>query len=312
MRNLGGGSAVIAGVDEPLAAYLGPAEGRYFSSGYRHVQYGVGVSSSASALHALGRVRYPDDWSLDGEGRSRLPHLSSIDAVILSLLSLEQAAPAVSELELDALYVEAIRLRAGASPWERLADVPVELSCVPGPDRVRLDGTAGNIRVHIRIADSGRRDPVRVGGQSVYGELFRATHCRTVDLQHVGHAVLLGSHSADLSSERQPKGLESRCWPGLTIVDYLVTLAQMTQALVYSSAGLTRATAGPLWMRTMQVERDGPPNRAAESNFVSRAEMTRDRVIQRANERLHDVQVVVQTTSGVRATSTLAYTESGT
>ncbi len=302
---------MLAGGAEPLATYLGPSEGRYFSSGFRHVQHDVDTSSGENSLRAVGQARYPDDWSVDGAGRSRLPHLSSIDAVTLSLLSLEQAVPAVGGVELEALYVASIHLRAGTTPWERLDNVPIQFSYAREVDGFRLDGTAGNIRVRIRIADSRRREPVGGGGRSVYGELFRTTHCRTDELQHVSRAVLIGSHSVDLSSDEKPEGLEARCWPGLTVLDYLVTLGQMTQALVYSSAGFTRATAGSLWMRTMQVERNGPPNRETESHFVSTAEMTRDRVIERADERLHDVQVVVQTTSGVRATSSLAYRECG-
>lgn len=302
---------MFVGVADPLDTYLGPSEGRYFSSGYRHVQHQVDASAGDSSLHAVGRLRYPDDWSVDGAGRRRVPHLSSIDAVTLSLLALEQTMPAVGDVNLEHLYVASIRLRAGATPWEHLDNVPVQLACTHDATGIHLDGTAGNIRVQIRIADSHRREPVGRAGQSVYGELFRTTRCRTVDLQHVGHAALVGSHFVDFSLEEEPEGLEAGCWPGLTVLDYLVTLGQITQALVYSSAGLNRASAGPLWMRTMRVERDATPNRAAEANFLSRAKITRDRVIERARERLHDVQVVVQTTSGVRATSTLAYTEGG-
>lgn len=301
---------MLAGVAEPLDSYLGPSEGRYFSSGYRHVQHRVDASAGSSSLNAVGQVRYPDDWSVDGAGRRRRPHLSSIDAVTLSLLSLEQTMPAVRDVNLEQLYVASIRLRAGASPWEHLDDVPVQLAYTYDAAGLHLNGTVGNIRVRLWVADSQRHGPARTGGLSVYGELFRTTRCRTVDLHHLSDSVLVGSHSVDLTSEVAPRGLESAHWPGLTVLDYLVTLGQMTQALVYSSAGLTRATAGPLWMRTMRVEREGQPNRVSESNFVSRAEMTRDRVLERADGRLHDVEVVVQTTSGVRATSTLAYMES--
>lgn len=117
-----------------------------------------------------------------------------------------------------------------------------------------------------------------------------------------------GRHEVRFESPaRAASGVEADWWPGLTIIDYLVVLGQMTQALVYSSAGLSRADAGALWMRTMQIERLRPP--AEASAFESEARILRDRVFERTGQRLHDVEVVATTTTDVRARSTLAYAE---
>lgn len=85
-------------------------------------------------------------------------------------------------------------------------------------------------------------------------------------------------------------------------------MGQLTQALVYTSAGTARSDAGPLWMRTISIRIDDPP-RILPTQFESITRMRRDRVLQRDGHRLHDVVVESSATSGVTALSKLAYEE---
>ncbi len=299
-------SAVLPEGDA-LDRYLGEASERYFGSGYRRVRYDLRRRADR-AFSGSASIGYPADWSVDAEGHQRTPHLSSIDAIVLSALMLERTVTAAEAPRIESQFVSSVDLRAGSSPWERLEDVPITLARDERPVP-RVEGTVGNIRVGIDVADSSESVSVAGDGRSVYGDLFQTTECRTVDVHRGSDGALSGRHLVAFAEIRDSRGLEASIWPSLTMVDYMVTLGQMTQALVYSARDLTRATAGPLWMRTMRLKRTREPKVTQEPGFASKARIIRDRVIDRAGKRLHDVQVMAQTSCGVRAASTLAYEE---
>lgn len=307
MGNSGEMPKTSTSLDDALDAVLGPASQRYFGSAYRDVSYDIAKGEQGTHMEAVGIARYPEAWSVDGDGHNRTPHLSSVDAIVLPLLSLERDASSSEALQNQ--YVSSIALRAGSAPWERLSAIPMRLHHATRPDGTEVSGTVGNIRVELHTSRSGPAALPAAGRASVYGGLFQETRCHTRDLTRKGQRVLTCRHEAEFSSASPATGLEASTWPSLTVLDYLVTLGQVTQALVYAAAGVSRATAGPLWMRTMRVERSGPPNRANEGDFVSRAEIISDRLLERGGRRVHNVEVVAHTTSGVQATSRLAYTE---
>lgn len=85
-------------------------------------------------------------------------------------------------------------------------------------------------------------------------------------------------------------------------------MGQLTQAVVYAAAGSTRADSGPLWMRTMRIHVGDQP-RQLPTRFDTTTRIARDRVLEWAGKRIHDVVVESSATSGVTARSTLAYEE---
>jgi hypothetical protein len=313
----------IEGEGDPVAipasleSLLGPAGGRYFGAGYRAVRYSYESAAwgGTSRVEAVGRVAYPATWSTANDGSVRQPHLSSVDAVVLPLLALEREAPPRQRQALDRLYVASIDLRAGASPWIELNAVPVRYTVAATDAQCRLTGVSGNIRFNTTLSAAGTR-PIRDESgpppdlPSVYGGLFQNTRTRsTVSDLDLTAVELRGSHLFDTDDVFPPApGIGASLWPAPTVIDYLVTMGQLTQALVYESAGTTRSKAGPLWMRTMTIEIVQPPERLPVA-FETITRVKRDRIVTRAGERIHDVLVESSATSGVRARSTLAYKE---
>lgn len=291
---------------EPLDLLLGPADERYFGSGYREVKYTAVGGLLGGRLEGAGVVVYPQGWSVGAGRQRRTPHLSSIDAVVLSLILLEKCS---ASHELSDLFVASIELRAGARPWEKLDAVPLQLDVESTRATLEVCGLVGNIHVRITLALRENPTDVATDGESVYGVLFQTTRSESVVCNGAQDGSFVGRHQVIVDSSRKPHGIEAFAWPGPTVLDYLVLLGQMTQALVYTSAGLSRSTAGPLWMRTMRVERSAPPEGGSESEFGSNAQIARDRLLIRSGTRVHDVKVNATTTTGVRAMSTLAYVE---
>ncbi|MFK4762059.1 AvrD family protein [Microbacterium sp. ZW T5_45] len=297
---------------------LGPSEERYFAAGYRGVQYALEAArvGSSHLTKGVGRVAYPLHWSAGRNGTPATPHLSSVDAVVLSLQLAEIASPSVSTLSLEDLRVGAIELRAGARPWLAVDAVPITLAVEPHAESCSLIGNVGNMRVRIelvRAVPSPRsvQLPPPTANETVYGGLFQSANAQSlIQSLDTNLGILRGTHTIEVTSPRTPAdGVEALLWPSPTVIDYLVTMGQLTQALVYSSAGTTRSEAGSLWMRTMNIRIQGHP-RPFPVRFDTTTTILHDRVLDRGGNRIHDVLVESSATSGVTARSTLAYEES--
>lgn len=289
----------------PAERLLGPAKGRFFGAGYRDVRYTLDRTEAGPETAA---VAYPEQWSVDGSGIARTPHLSSVDAVVLILMLLEERSTGQSRSLLRHTYVNALDLRAGSTPWLRLDTVPLTLTTTGTSTGMQIRGRVGNIRVGIDLATAVPTSQ-EAGKSSVYGSLFQTTTSETFLGAHAIGLALNGVHRMQYSATpAQPSGVEADWWPGVTMIDYLVTLGQLTQALVYRAAGVTRGSAGALWMRTMQLTRSLPPaSQCAE--FTSAAKIVRDRLLEQQGTRVHDVEVFAETSTGVSARSTVAYSE---
>ncbi|GMA23288.1 hypothetical protein GCM10025864_10470 [Luteimicrobium album] len=250
--------ALHDGLLASLEDLLGPSEGRYFAAGYRNVRHTLSTPRpEGSTLTATATAHYPRDWSTDGSGRPRTPHLSSVDAVVLTTLALEDALGPGAARQ----WVRDVELRSGTEPWWDLDTVPVTVSSEPSDDGARYRGTVGNIRAVVHLAgeaaaSSGAAVPPDVG-PSVYHDAYRRTECTTWvrPVDRVAQDVR-ATHEFAVDGPDAPSGasgIESAYHPALTVVDYLVTMGQLTQVLVYELAGTARAAVGNLWMRSLRI-----------------------------------------------------------
>ncbi|MFK4298872.1 hypothetical protein ABH924_004049 [Arthrobacter sp. GAS37] len=300
---------------------LGPANGRYFAAGYRRVSHLVGASGRSRPGHpleAVGSVLYPRDWSTNPDGSARVAHLSSVDAIVLPLLFLEQSDPVDFPGVLGNCWVQNVDLRSGSVPWLELDRVPLAVEIDVHGHTLLVTAMVGNIRARLTLSTRNATGDTRSetdgsppGGSTVYGGLYRNTASRTLlTAYEAPHQTLSAEHefSSPASDARTPGGLESAFWPALTAVDYLVTMGQLTQVAIYESAQTSRSAAGNLWMRTMQLRLPSRPTRVPASLHTS-TRLVRDRPVARTGRQLHDVLVDSKASSGVTARAALAYEE---
>lgn len=296
-----------------LVAILGPAEGRYFASGYKDVRYDVrdpGLADGSGArMSATYAARYPADWSRAADGEARTPHLSSVDAIALSILTLERFA---GPRELGSYRVARVELRAPRQPHTDLDAVPVALRVDGdlGEADLRVDSDVGGIRVRLDVRRcEGDGSRVDEGGSSIYAEEFRQTRIASSLEGHEASAVIV-SHLFEADPGSAPPsltGLESAFAPAVTVIDLLVTLGQTTQAAIYSSLPIEQRR-GDLWMRSMVIEVDDRPQ-PLPFDARSRTAVTRERVLDRGGQKVHDIDVESTLESSVRAWARLAYVE---
>ncbi|WP_228066814.1 AvrD family protein [Microbacterium paludicola] len=302
-----------------LEGALGPARGRYFAAGYRGVRHRIREIGLPLAplqhLSAIGQVVYPKGWSVDGKGTPRQPHLSSVDAIILPLLARQEAVRASQ----GRAVLRSVRLRAGAEPWTQLEHVPISLEI--GPREPTVHALVGNIRASLGLAPGDASLPAADApiseaadapiSESVYGDLYQSieTESTLVSWDAVG-LTLKGEHQAQLSelASSVAAGIEGAFWPSLTAIDYLVTMGQLTQAVIYEAGRRSRASIDNLWMRTMSIDLPARPE-PLPSAYRTATTLVRDTVVSRGDRRIHDVRVESVASTGVVAGATLAYTE---
>lgn len=305
-----------------LEDVLGPSAGRYFGHGYRGVRYGVKSSAcldgDPSQVSAEVHATYPPHWSIDSDGTPRRPHLSSIDATVLPLLVFE-AANGHRRNQLSTRRVRVVELRAAGKPWLELDAIPVTLNVDVGHAGETLTSVVGNIRSRIVLTDEphpaalSNADVAPQYPLTVYGGLFQTGECRSlVSTSEALDGILHGRHEFSVSefAERPAPGIEADFWPSPTVVDYLVTMGQLAQALIYACGETDRSSIGTLWMRTMTLTIDEPSPQFPAA-FETTTRLVGDRILDRGGRRLHDLVIESSATTGARVRASLAYEEVG-
>lgn len=305
-----------------LEELLGPSDGRYFAAGYRAVSYVVEPENGTAWPRAdgVGRVSYPEEWSLGPDGVRRSPHLSSVDSIVLPLLMCERLCSEDSLRILSRYRVIAVELRAGREPWRDLDEVPIslEIAGVLGVEDLEISAVAGSMRARLTLRQGADEDggtpsaSSAPGTATVYGGLFQSTTSRT-DLTgfDASSQTLHGRHElAPATSAPVGLGVESAFWPMLTAIDYLVLLGQLTQATIHVAHGVDRAKMGNLWLRSFKIWLDEGFSYPGYS-FESAIWIARDRVIVKDGRHIHDVGLASDLSTGVRAEALVAYEEVG-
>lgn len=317
-------------------AHLGPWSGRYFGSGYRRVHHILGALTVAPQAERLveltgsGSVEYPVDWSKSSDGESRQPHLSTIDAIVLSVHLAEaflRSVDNLTEAEIAHAWLAEVEIKAGATPNDRLDTIPLHCKRTSRDPfgagcesafKVRVGSMSVAMRVRHRVpADSEEADGTRPLDGSVSAGttqegpltgLYRDTiHLSSIDLSGAGESESLRARHEILPvRSRGFSGLESAYWPGATIVDALVLASQMAQVLIFTAPGVSRATVSNLWMRHARFTATAPPGRTGTDDTALR--IVKKRSFDRGSDgSLHSVDVQCPNLFGVVATASLAF-----
>lgn len=276
------GELLLDSVDD----YLGPAEKRFFGSGFRRVTYRHdklevcrGEEGRTELSGRLG-VGYPPDWSTKARRGDLRPHLSTVDGVItavhLSEATLTHALRLTAERRRAGRVLQ-VRIKAGTVPDEELAGLPVRstlLGSAPATDDdgdavvSRLETLVGVMRVRTALRHPGAApaadapagatyaSPEELLGpadRQYYGTGFAA---RTQSVRKVVARVAEARADAVVDVAQEPgsvlatEGTEGLYQPFVGLVDTFVTSLQLGQILLYETDGISRGASDTLWMRT--------------------------------------------------------------
>jgi len=250
---------------------LGPSSRRYLTGAVQQVRRTV--RQVAIRAGTDGRVRVSAVAAID-DPRTRTegwaPHLDSVDTGLIAAELTECALAGGLGLDPEArrrARVRRIDLWAGSRPERRLTGIPVSAELLAGQVRgqvgpmrfrlvVDLDGDPAPVEVSEGVVDSSTDllgDPeTRYWG---LGFLRSEREVRDVAIdpwrRSVTAAVTVGEPPGSC-----PDGLESAHRPGLTPLDGLFVVAQLTKALICTLDGVDPADRETMWARRTTCEVD--------------------------------------------------------
>lgn len=300
-----------------LGEALGPAEGRYFSAGYRRVEHRLAEAGQKWEDLHCGVVQYPPDWSLDVDGTERIPHLSSVDAIVLPLLLCSQIDDQlqVGSAGSTSWRIRGVELRAGDRPWTELDQVPILVAEPPvwsSHDGVEVGARVGNIRVRIGLSEEKHDDHLAEGIDrhpypNLLGDLRlgpAAGDCRVRQSTTALHGLESDHDRWASDFDRGHKGRREYPQAAPTAIDYFALMGQLTQALVYRTYATDRASIGNLWMRAIRMT--FPESSVTADPFQATTTIIQNTEFKLAQQNIRSVKVLSRTSHGVSAEASVA------
>jgi Pseudomonas avirulence D protein (AvrD) len=269
---------------ESIDDFLGPAAQRFFGNGHRRVSQLLGdvvVSGDRAGGHRVrGRasVSYPADWSVKSCSAELRPHLSTIDAALLSVELGEcylAHARGLDPQQRRRAWVRSVEMKASNTPGAELAGFGVEAEVTdsqPSPWSLcghvsTLECRIGGIKVRCEIehepgtitdtAATFARSEDLLGdrAQRYYAEGYKRTQRSIADVRidpSVGSVSALGTVAEPVDNP-SGEGLGAEYRPALSPIDMIVTNGQLAQALLYCLDEVARSTSNTLWLRRMAM-----------------------------------------------------------
>jgi hypothetical protein len=275
---------------------LGDGGRRYFGHGFRKVSHqirDVFVDNQKREVTAVAEIRYPAEWSRKKEGELR-PHLSSLDAVLLSTELGEgylREAYGLGDEEARRIWLRRCTLKAGGSPTNDLQAIPASLRLLgtevaansDGGYRSQFASEVGGMAVEFALdhpvveTRSARKvsycsvdDLVGDAGGRYYGERYKDTflEIRGVEVCEPEKRVTAHVEAAYRPTQPPISGAGAAFYPFVSSLEAVICFGQLAQVMLYTVDGITREQSRTLWMRKVVI-RDTLPMGPLQSFDVS-------------------------------------------
>ncbi len=320
-----------------LESCLGPGSTRFFGSGYKRVVQDLrnittdGSAEPGALATARGTLTYPQDWSRKSDAGELRPHLSSIDALVLAATLAEVhvgRAFGLTAAQQRRTWLRHADVRAGSSPHEDLADFPVQgrLLAVDHPDPQQpvltstYDCRIGGLRVRCTLAHergAGPQGPVTYADAAQalgpararhYGEGYkhRAQYADQVHVDLDRQRVSGRQRIVATDRDAETHGAEAAYGPSVSLVDALVGVAQLAQALLYAQDRLSRGSSDTLWMRRFVIGTQTPVRPLGRS-FDATVHTARTRLLHMGGETWRTAELAVDDYAGIGGRCSLAH-----
>jgi hypothetical protein len=269
---------------DAIEDYLGSPATRFFSAGYRRVTHEIvdlhatPADAESSGIRATVTVRYPSDWSRKRGEMDILPHLSSVDMVVLGAQLAEAHlthAFGLGPADRRQLRLERVSLRAGTQPQEELAELAASATLRMTTPVAERPGrwvsvyrcTIGAMRARLEIEHGIAR---RATAGAVYGSVEEMLG--PASARYYGDGFTLGRHAIsnvgiDMDALRgyatagfgsvgriPTEGVDGALQPSVTVVDCFVVSLQLVQVLLYELDAVARQDSETLWMLSTVLE----------------------------------------------------------
>ncbi|WP_167406456.1 AvrD family protein [Amycolatopsis thailandensis] len=277
---------------------LGPRADRYFGDGFKRVSHRITdavLDPRDSSIAAHARLQYPIDWSSKATGPDRTPHVSSLDVAALAVQLADlyfTATFGLTDEQRRDLTIRRLTVKAGRSPQEQLADVPMAAQRVVTKNDsdaavTRFTGHVGGLAtlcevVHPRdlhaqvsgprelLAGESLGDPAR----RYFGSGFQTRDHELRDVLVAENHTVVSATARITGDQIHPRGIAGRYQPAITLIDGMIVLAQLAQSLLYDLDDIDRGDSNTLWLRNIDVV-GPPPHQRLGMPFRTSASVTR-------------------------------------
>jgi hypothetical protein len=271
---------------DSMEDYLGPAATRFFATGYRRVCHQVlDVRTTCGDCEIPGAeatvtVEYPHDWSKKTEAMDILPHLSSVDMMVLGAQLCEAHLSHAYGLDAEArrrMRLKRVTLRAGTTPQEDLVALKAsatlrKTNVLPEDDsrflsvyRCKIGVMQAGFDIEHEICERPAADAAYASIDEIlgpaatryYGEGFTCGR-HVIDDVRVDMAALRADATVQfgltLDGRLPTDGVDGASHPSISVIDCFVVSLQMVQVLLYEMDSLTRQDSDTLWMLSTVLE----------------------------------------------------------
>lgn len=291
---------------ECIDEILGPKEDRFFGKGFGKIVHNVSDiniksnflgeyitvndmkvkidSNIKGYVQAKGTLAYPNDWSQKLDDVELKPHLSTIDALILSAQLNEIYLIHrynLDDTERKKMWLRRCTISAGSSPQENLGSFDIYTF------HIETNDSSESLCSNISIFES------HIGALTVRSEIEHPSKdiCtenihfnRSIDIlgdpnkRYYGNAYKFSEHAINkvkinikdetveslikinqTNNEFLPSdGIEAAYRPSISMIDCIILSGQIAQAFLYSLDDISRAESNTLWMRKVTIESTTP------------------------------------------------------
>ncbi len=243
---------------------LGEYETRYFGKGHKKTRYYMDEITSDNFLFiSNAKIDYQGLWS-EKSGVQLTPHLSTIDAMILSILCTEKYfISKYEDLNIEKLFLTRFEIKAGSKPIENTEEIKVISDNVHiCNDCFKFKYKINGMAVYLEFIDLSK---FNIDLESNYVEKhdFETINYFSNHLKNVIHDIInIECNESEIQCNvikyeiDKPRyfGLSSELSNYDSALEWIVIASQITQVLSYYYDKLERKNSNNLWMRHIQGE----------------------------------------------------------
>ena len=260
---------------------LGLGNKRYFGAGYKQVKHdlcNIHIDPQSNSFSAEISIYYPSNWSNKETAKELKPHLSTIDAYIISSQLVEayiNYCQLLSGSEVKNSWIRKLSIKAGKSSVNDLKNIPLEgqyKNTIPSINS--LNGNISTFSIFLAgfsISLELDHSPMKEINNLSTGYFysiddiidFRKTSYYGGQYKNLRHEIMINESNsellrADIGIIKEPAylahdNLGSKYALYYNPLDILISCAQLCQVLMYKIDNLDRSNTKNLWMRSITV-----------------------------------------------------------
>ena len=235
-------------------AYLGSSDARFFSSGYKKVNYQLADETILNKSYSANlRLLYPKDWSVKKKNRLP-PHLSSIDVMLMSARSCGEILASRSKEKFE---ISQMTIRASTKPLEDLNNVRIIFDIISESENtIMFVGKVGNMNVDLEVTNRENNDLQLSSNFSTEGFKNSRQSIENIRLNNKleSEAIVIKTVNGEICEH-------------IDYIDAFVSGLQLGQILLYELDDVTREESNNLWMRNVNFKSSPKGNAYLNNNL---------------------------------------------